>query len=274
MIWRIMAIVLTIVGIHSAKGRAQASPSNIDSFKPGVIAQTLENGFRSGDKKPLAEFLEGWHHELEPVADDALRKKPDFERAVYALFVNFYSTTKWAGKGRYRVVQDSVNVTMVDGDLSVLFAALAGKARVEHNVKMISEITIHAFRPAMNEGSEKILYFDRRHLDVLLRFLTGKDKDLSDTYATEPNGIGPDVRRYDVREARLSYLDDEIEVLPNMSGKGWRFTSHVSVSQIYLSVGLESAIVTYTDGYSGNIALLRKGSAGWQVAKREEIYIE
>ena len=209
-ILKIIAIVLPIVAIHSADGHAQVVVSNSAAFMPVEIARTLDSGFRAGDKKPLESFLSGWHQNLKPIADDILRKKPDFEREVYAIYMNFYTLPKWADKANYRVVQDSVDITLTDGDLYDFFAEKGRKDA--HKVKTISRVTILGFRPAANAGSGDLLYFDRQCLDVLLRFLTKTDKNLLDAYATEPNGVSQEARRTNdsVREARLLELDPKI----------------------------------------------------------------
>lgn len=277
MILRLSALVLAAVVIPVVDGHAQITTAKVASFKAGEVASALDTAFRAGQKKPIESFLEDWHRDSKPVSDDVFRKKPDFERSVYAIYMSFYSPPKWARKGRYKIVQESVDVALIDGDLSDFFAQKARRGAAK--IRMTSRITIHDFRPAMSAGSENVLYMEPKRVDVLLRFLTGTDKDLLDTYQTEPNGAdlergSPGDKIRESRRSRLSYLDDSMDILPNMSGKGWRLLGSMSVLEISLSVGLESAIVTYYDGYSVDSALVQKDIAGWRVIRRKTGVIE
>lgn len=266
---RISVLILLISVTHCARGTAQAVPS-----MPRGAAGALEAGFRTGDQKPLISFLEDWHRGLKAIGDDVLDKKPAFERAVYAVYASLYDQPKWAKKVPYRIVQDSVDVELFEGDLPTVFAEKVNGNRPK--IVTISRMTIRDFRPPMGAAPEKMLYLDRQHLDVLLRFLTGTDKDLVDSNATEPNGTNDEVARPADRlqAARLAYLRNAVGVLPDMSGTGCgEFACSVYVLHISLNPGLDRAVVLYHESSSLTAALVQKDGASWRVTKRKGILV-
>lgn len=260
--------VLFLLMVFSANVNGQTPPN-----KPDDLVRAIETGCRARDTKPLASFLQDWHREHGPVAEGVLRKKPAFEQAVYALYSRFYVPVDRSKSADYIIVQGSVAIDLVDADLSDLFRNRKARAMKGGT---ISRIQIQDFRPVVNVGQKKTLYMDDDHLDVLLRFLTGKDESVLESYWNESNGEVKELRGpHDMmRLYRLYYLDELLDILPGHSGRGWHFETQPYVARVYLHTDFQSAIVVYQEDYSGNEALMRQDKAGWRVVEKKATWIE
>jgi hypothetical protein len=260
---RIILLTFSLLPFFMIPGNAQV-PAQV----PDNPARAIELGCRSADVKPLASFLEDWHREQGPVAQGVLRKKPAFERAVYAIYLKFFVPVSSSRTAGYVIVQNSIAIDLGEADTSTMFRDTKARDRAMNGA--ISRILIQDFRPPVDAKGKKVLYMEDRRLDVLLRFLTGKDVSILQSYWEEPNGARKELGHPDgpLRNYRLEYLNQALDILPGHSGRGWQFETHPYVGRIYLHTDFQSAIVFFREGYSGGSALMREDKAGWRVVEK------
>ena len=124
------------------------------------------------------------------------------------------------------------------------------------------------FRPELTIEGIRVLYLSEAYLDILLRFLTGKDEYLIKTYHREPNGYEQaEGEGVELRE-RLRYLNESLRIIHGHFGEGWHFPTHPPVNALVLDTNLRTAVIHYRSGYEFYLALMEYRDNKWVVADR------
>jgi hypothetical protein len=264
-----LAVLLTTLATRVV---AQSSPK--EEKGPGELATQLTEGWKAKNIAHLQAFCRDWVERSHPVAEATLHRKPEFERAIYALFPAFFVPHALKSHSDYIVIQDKIVVRLVEGDLAADYCG-ANKADMEGMAwsrPYISQLTIHDFRPRLKIDGKKVLYLDERHLDAMLRFLTGRDESLVDAYWHEPNGYW-ESRQSGVNkgpEERRVYLEKYLPVAPGHWEVGWHFVSFPQIDLLLIDSKLETVIILYRGGFSGGgDALMQRVKGEWRVIHME-----
>jgi hypothetical protein len=226
----------------------------------------------------LRSFCKDWHAASHPVSEATLRKKPDFERAVYGLFPGFFVPAATPSKANFLVVQDKIEVHLVEGDLASEYRA--DPERLSDHAwerPSVSDFTIQGFRPALHLEGKKVLYLNEKYLDPMLRFLTGKDESLVDVYSHEPNGYWENRESTSDKnaEGRRKYLNNCLDIAPGHWAVGWHFVTFPTIELLLLDKELKSAVILYRASFSsGGHALMKKSPEGWRLINRKCTWVE
>ncbi|MGD0898052.1 MAG: hypothetical protein ABR915_09480 [Thermoguttaceae bacterium] len=243
---------------------------------PEEWAKALARGQKAKHAAPLATFLQAWHKASHPVSEDMLRKKPEFEQAVYALFPPFFIRDALGKEAEYLIIQDTVDVHLVEGDLADDYRR-ERKDYTDHAERRaaISQFTIKDFRPAVLAGGKRVLYLDSFHVDVMARYLAAKhDHYLADSYRVEPNGQEDELDGEGPFTERLDYLNRSLNVVRGLWSKGWFFETHPYVQLVVLNKDLKTAVI-YARQYNGGVlALMQRDEKGWRVVGTQDTWVE
>jgi hypothetical protein len=272
------AVTALLVTSRTVHGQTN-SPAPYD---PEEWAKLLARGCKNGDAKPLASFLQNWSSASEPVADELLPKKPEFERAVYALFAKFYAPDATRKKAEYVIVQDTVDVKLVDvGEPDDYWGTCEDGNAAAARKGAVSFLQIKDFRPALRVDRKKVLCFNGDRVDAMARFLSGKHSEyLARSYSQEPNGdeeldgTGPFSVRY-------AYLSKSLSVQRSPWGKGWRFETRPYVDLVVIGKDLKSAVIYFSEydddgggSSTGGLALMRREGDNWRVIDKKSTWVE
>jgi len=116
-----------IVALILAISFCAKQPAAKQSAEEKDWAVELSRGYVKHTKQPLLDFLNNWHSKSKPVSPKVVKKKPEFERAVYDLYPTFFKPVeKYYKNTQYIVIQDKINVHIVESDLSRVFDANPG----------------------------------------------------------------------------------------------------------------------------------------------------
>ena len=286
-------VLATILGVSAVVAEDQSDERNEG-------ADWLTRGFEEKDSKPLIRFLEAWRKRHCAVTDIQLMKKPQVEREAYAAFRAFFAPAKESMR-RHVVVQKEVKVTLVDDDLSDIFAR-AGKFESTvgglstptdrlQQLPVISRITLQDFRPSVSLEEGKVLYLSRDHLRQLLKFLVVEPQSqyhavpLVDRYWDVQHGVHPWDTEVDsdlaarkekaARKRKLDYLNLQLNIIPGHWGNGWHFETHPFAYNLFLNVERTRAVITFREGYGGGEAYLKKtGKGEWSVVLWDDNWVE
>ena len=288
---RLLVAFLLVTSFRSSTAVAGENTAPVDS------SSRLDAGFKNNDFEPLASFLEDWHKSLRPLGNDALAKKPEFEREAYAIYQSFFTPSEKSPK-KYIIVQEEVKVTLVDDDMSGVFAKMGEFENVDDHLSIpedrlrelpvISHITLHDFRPALSGEGLKVLCLDRSHLNKLLEFLVIEPEPqreidfmpLAKRFWYIAHGVQDPVIEETTdeladRKRRLDYLNSQLNIIPGHWGCGWHFETHPLVRHLYLSRNRSRAVVEYRTGWSGGEAYLQKNEKNvWEVVLRDTNWTE
>lgn len=231
----------------------------------------LESGYREGSDKPLTAFLEAWHTDSTPVAEDILKKKLPFEQQVYRIYVTFYRPDDV----KYLLVQDEMSVIVVASDLREAFEMDRGSLGFDRtkNLTEVSRVVIKDFRPKLSvRNDQRVLYLQDKYLACFVGFITQHEDPFSllrgNQYQWEQNAL-------EDRPERLKFLNRGLHVLKGHWRTGWVFITEPRVSRIYLGSDMRRAIVFYRQHFWFAEALLERTEGyAWTVLSKESYAIE
>ncbi len=265
--WRCVCCLLAALSVAVT---AQSAPK--DEKTPGEVADALAKGCKAKDLAPLRTFCRDWLAVSHPVPEAMVRKKPQFEQAVYALYPVFFSPRASTQESKYLIVQRKIAIHLVEWDLTGDYrAADPWGADLEFGAwqrPAISKFTVDDFRPALQIKGKNALYLDEQHLDAMLRFLTGEDERLLDSYWQEPNGFWENQGSTSDKnpEGRRAFLAKCLEVAPGHDGVGWHFETFPYIQLLLLDKDFKTAVILYRASFStGGRALMQQSPQGWRV---------
>lgn len=249
---------------------------------PGEMAvadRGIFPGYQKGERALLAGWLQEWHAGSEPVADDVLEEKPAIERAVYQAYSAFYQPDELLADYDYVIVQTTIDVILVREDLREVYWKEAKEAHFHERLARlprISRATYYDFRPKLHAKNRKVLYIDEEHLSHLRTFLACGVQSECTSSAPDSTGTYFPEQANDTREAqrRLEYLKSLLDIVPGHWGTGWHIVTQPFVYEVYLDIGMNTAVFECRNRYEGLRVLLERKEGRWKAINRARTWIE
>ncbi|MDY0165674.1 MAG: hypothetical protein RBS80_03975 [Thermoguttaceae bacterium] len=255
---------------------ALASAHADDPDVTGVANRGFFPGYEKGDRALLERLLQKWHEASQCISDDIVKDKPAIERAVYEAYSTFYQPDELLADCDYVIVQASIDVILVRGDLRKVYwedASEVGFHERLERMPRISRATYHGFRPKLDSRKRKVLYIDEEHLSHLGLFLAGDVQskgtgDCTGMYFPQQPNESLEAQR------RLTYLNSLLDIVPGHFGSGWHIATQPFVYEVYLNAALSTAVFECRDTYEGLRVLLERKEGGWKVIDKASTWVQ
>lgn len=247
----------------------------------------LELAYINNSISQLDTFFNAQAELIKPVSNEEILFKPLFEQEIYKLFKLFYQPNhlidykapNWGhqeyedenneiySKAKYILVQNKVAITIYD--------TVAIKPRKYnkwyndslHNYyyRQLSNLFLTDFAPELEIEGKKILYCDRRFLEIIYEFL-GTSFTNGDIHKLP--------RPQRETERRLEFLNKLISIIPGHWGGYYHIESFPYILNIELNKNYEEANIFFKNVYAWYNADLKKVNGVWKMVSSGLMFVE